>query len=848
MCKIMKKIVTILLAFMAVAAQALTVQEAAGTYKGLLNIGGQEYPNKEVYILPGTEANSITFVLPDFRYNGAPLGDIVLVNLPMSAEGQLSLEDATLYIRAISERATISVINGLEDGGTVYNSVITSSSAQVLLSIGAPSLPEDILVLFAGTRENSKNYAVTNGGFEGSWSNGEPTGWHSFNSATGDYVSFVQNTEQFTQSSEVRPGSTGSHSAMIQTKIVVGNNANGNCTNGRINAGSMTATDASGNYNFSDPSANGYNTAFAGNPDSLVFWAKYIPADQNPSNSVNKARAHAVITTNARYQDPEATSYASVKIAEAEVNYSATSSMGWQRLAVPFSYSAVDPSTAAYMLITFTTNMTPGGGSSYSSGGLFNKTYYLDNVYLDDVEMVYNHALSSLTVNGEAVSFHNGEAVSALTYSDSEYNLQATTNGKASKSFIGYDAQNYRAYVYVVADNYSQAGGYSVYALQMAEPIAPVVDTEYAYEASICAGESYSDELFIGLTEGGVYGDTIPNSQGGDSIITFTLTVLPTYSFPETGSITMDESFSWRGKSYQDLEPGIYYDTLRLQTKAGCDSLFMLMLTVGSIGYLYEDERTACAGEPIEWRERTIAQDEAGVYIFHDSLKSVYGTDSVFALTLTVLPKYSFTETLRVNTIDTEWHGQLIQGLEPAEAPYIYHDSLHTTAGCDSVFTLLVYVSAVPITYGDYEAVLCEGDEVTVEGTTYYEAFSGDVYSLTSNTQGGDSIIHLTVTVLPNYIIDEFMTLMEGDEGEWEGWTLNTTEPGEQELTALYYSEAGCDSTMVLHLTVLPIPNPEGTEQVDADGHQARKILYNGRIYIIRKDDSIYDIIGKRIQ
>ena len=202
MCKIMKKIVTILLAFMAVAAQALTVQEAAGTYKGLLNIGGQEYPNKEVYILPGTEANSITFVLPDFRYNGAPLGDIVLVNLPMSAEGQLSLEDATLYIRAISERATISVINGLEDGGTVYNSVITSSSAQVLLSIGAPSLPEDILVLFAGTRENSKNYAVTNGGFEGSWSNGEPTGWHSFNSATGDYVSFVQNTEQFTQSSE----------------------------------------------------------------------------------------------------------------------------------------------------------------------------------------------------------------------------------------------------------------------------------------------------------------------------------------------------------------------------------------------------------------------------------------------------------------------------------------------------------------------------------------------------------------------------------------------------------------------------------------------------------------------
>jgi len=845
----MKKILTVLLAFIAVVVQAVTVNDAAGTYKGMLNIGGQEYPNKEVYILPGAEAGTITFVLPDFRYNGAPLGDIVLVNLPMSAEGQLSLENATLYIRAISERATISVINGLEDGGTVYNSYINASSAQVLLSIGAPSLPEDILVLFAGNRENSKNYAVTNGGFEGNWSNGEPTGWHSFNSATGDYVSFVQNTEQFTQSNDCRPGSTGSHSAMIQTKIVVGNNANGNCTNGRINAGSMTATDASGNYNFSDPSASGYNTPFVGNPDSLVFWAKYIPADQNPSNNINKARAHAVITTNARYQDPEASSYASVKIAEAEVNYSATSSMGWQRLAIPFTYSSLDPSSAAYMLITFTTNMTPGGGSSYSSGSLFNKTYYLDNVYLDDVEMVYNHALSSLTVDGQAVSFNNGQAVSSLTYSDSDYSLQATTDGKASKSFIGYDAQNYRAYVYVVADNYSQAGAYSVYSLQMEAPVAPVEDTEYAYEASICAGETYSDELFIGLTESGVYSDTIPNSQGGDSVITFTLTVLPTYSFPETGAITMEESFTWRGRTYQNLQPGLYHDTLRLQTAAGCDSVFTLTLTVGSIGYLYEEERTACPHEQIEWHERTIAMDEAGVYVFHDSLQSIYGTDSVFILTLTVLPEYSFTETLRVNTIDTEWHGLLIQGLEPAEQPYVYHDSLRTAAGCDSVFTLLVYVSAVPITYGEYEALMCEGDEVTVEGTTYYEAFAGDVYSLTPNSQGGDSIIHLTVTVLPNYIIDEYLSLTEGDEGEWEGWALNTTEPGEQVLTALYYSEEGCDSTMVLHLTVLPKPILEGTEQVDAsDVHQARKILYNGRIYIIRKDESVYDIIGKRIQ
>ncbi|MBQ6764216.1 MAG: hypothetical protein IJP45_03405, partial [Paludibacteraceae bacterium] len=282
----MKKIFTIfmLACSFAAAAMAVTVDEVAGTFKGTLNIGGTLYPNKEVYILPGVEANTITFVLPEFKYNGASLGDIVLVNILMDEAGKLTLSDATLFIKAISERAGINVLNDFSDGVDTYNSVITSSSAQVLLSIEASSLPEPILVLFTGAKVTNTNYELTNGGFEGNWSNGEPAGWHSFNSATGDYVSFVQNTEQFSQKSDTRPGSTGTHSAMIQTKIVVGAKANGNCTNGQINAGSMTADDATGNYNFSDPSNSGHNTPFHGNPDSLVFWTKYIPADKNPSN------------------------------------------------------------------------------------------------------------------------------------------------------------------------------------------------------------------------------------------------------------------------------------------------------------------------------------------------------------------------------------------------------------------------------------------------------------------------------------------------------------------------------------------------------------------------------------
>ena len=730
----MKKIITtvLLICVSVVSALAVTVNEAVGVFKGDLNIGGDPYPNKEVYILPGIEENTITFVLPDFKFGAVSLGDIVLMNIPIDANGQLSLNDATLYIKAISERAEIDVINGLEDEGDVYNSVITGSDAMVLLSIAAPSLPEPIFVLFTGSKETGKNYAITNGGFEGSWSGGEPTKWHSFPSATGFFASMAGGDNQFKQSTETRPGSTGSHSALIASNLIAGVKANGNCTNGQINAGSTTADSPADNYNFSDPANNGFNTAFVGQPDSLVFWAKYIPADGDPSNPVNKARAHAVITTNARYQDPEAKDYSSVKIAEATINYSATEDKGWQRFAIPFEYTAVDPSQAAYMLITFTTNMTPGGGSTKSTG-LFNKTYYYDNIYLDDAEMIYNHSLASLTKDGTPVTFTNNQATSSDTYSDSDYDFVATTDGKAAKSFIGYDPEKSQVHVYVVADNYSQAGTYSLYTLQM---VKPVYNTEYAYSATTCDNEPYSDELFSGLTENGVYNTTIPNKQGGDSLITLTLTVYPTYSASEQATIAMDQTYSWQGTEYKNLVPGTFKDTVALKTIHGCDSVYTLELTVEPIDYSFSEDLTVCQNEEITWREKTLPTNEAGVTVFNDSLLSIYNTDSVFTLTLTVLPTYRQ---------------------------------------------------------------------------------------------------------------EDSKTITAGDSEIWEGIDLSVIPAGDSTLLAEYKAVNGCDSVMVLHLTV---ETKIGTGLFDSNDEKsvAKKVLHNGRIYIIRKDESIYDLLGNKIQ
>ena len=875
--KYMKKILSIFCLFCAVSAQATRMSSELGVYSGSVTINGTSYSAERIYVLPGAETNTLTCVV----------GEQVLVNIPAS-------------------------------------SIVLS--AQPI----------------------SANYAITNGGFEGNWTNNEPTGWHSFASATGDFASFVtDNTGQFQQSTDKRPGSTGSYSAQIQSKVTLSVKANGNCTNGRINAGSMSATDASGNYAFSDPSQSGYNTPFVGQPDSLVFWAKYVPGGGSYEDASNKARAHATLITNSRYQDPETGDYSAVKIAEATSDYSATSSLGWQRISVPFVYTNVNPAQMAYMLITFSTNKTPGGGNSTKKSP--------DNVYIDDAEMIYNYRLTQLTIDGEAISFSNGQATTEKMYSN-EYAVSATTNGRAAKTFVGYDAAHYRMYVYVVADNYSQAHAYSLYTIQMAEPIR---DTEYAYAASSCDNEPYSDELFANLTESGEYHATIPNTQGGDSLITLTLTILPTYTIPaektiktnesytwrehtysnlnpgvyyyvdslktqagcdsiftltltveaipyffeesmtacrneentwhgktlntkEVGSFTiydslksiyntdsvytltltvlptytipaeatikMNESYTWREHSYSDLNPGVYHYVDSLKTQAGCDSIFTLALTVQSIGYWYEESMSACVNEENIWHGKTLPTATEGVYVLYDSLQSIYGQDSIYKLTLSVHPVYLFEEEKYVNEANLEWRGKTITNLPKREEPYLIYDSLSSQFGCDSVYLLRLHVSDIPITYGNYADECCEGEVILFAGVEYRESFEGDVRVSERNIYGGDSIVHLTITVFPSYFIEEEMTIVVGEERTWEYYDLSQFPIGTTTLKAEYWSEEFCDSTMVLHLTIEPKPIGTGIPTNRSEKGVTRKIVYNGQLYIIREDESIYDILGNKIQ
>lgn len=209
----------------------------------------------------------------------------------------------------------------------------------------------------------------------------EPVNWNSFLSAQGSLTGFAAN--QIEESSDIRPGSTGTKSARIWTRDAGFNvKANGNVTLGRINMGSITPSN-SDNHNISLTADPIFSEALTDTPDSIVFWVKYNAAD-----GTSEARMKATLHDDYDYTDPETGTSADHVVATAVLNYSPTA---WTRMAIAFDYSG-PATTNTYILVTFASNAVPGGGDVN------------DEVFIDDIELIYNGGTGSTDTDGDGVT------------------------------------------------------------------------------------------------------------------------------------------------------------------------------------------------------------------------------------------------------------------------------------------------------------------------------------------------------------------------------------------------------------------------------------------------------------
>lgn len=299
-------------------------------------------------------------------------------------------------------------------------------------------------------------YQIKNSGFEyfhkatykdgnNEYSSDEPNAWHSFNSgvARGKWESLTKMALQNGSTSisgdvreawseETPNGTLGLSCVKIKSAVVYGITANGTMTTGQMEAGSLKATDVANcaALDFSNSSVDGngdpFYTILNGKPDALTVWVKF---KQGEEQSVYKyANVSAVITDGTRYQDPEDKVYTNV-VAKAQNKTIESKDFTWQQLTIPFDYDtyASNEAEAKALLVTISTNAQPGAGSKSEDNP--------DELYVDDIALVYNAGLESLKIKGTDVALEEGKTdyeVSSLTGELSLDNVVAVSDGRGA--------------------------------------------------------------------------------------------------------------------------------------------------------------------------------------------------------------------------------------------------------------------------------------------------------------------------------------------------------------------------------------------------------------------------------
>jgi hypothetical protein len=192
---------------------------------------------------------------------------------------------------------------------------------------------------------------------------------------------------------------------------------------------------------------------------------------------------------------------------------------------------------------------------------------------------------------------------------------------------------------------------------------------------------------------------------------------------------------------------------------------------------------------------------ESGTYT--ETFQTIHGCDSVVTLNLIVNPTYYHTDAQTICEGET-----YVFGTQNLTTSGEYTEVFESVNGCDSTVVLTLTVN--PVYSHTDEQTICEG-ETYVFGTQNLTT-PGEYTEVFESVDGCDSTVVLTLTVNPVYSHTDEQTICEGET--YVFGTQNLTTSGE--YTELFESVNGCDSTVVLTLTV----NPVYDETVEATIHE----------------------------
>lgn len=365
-----------------------------GTWTVTMNGNTQTSNDGEVVIETNTTGvDNINFMIPPFG-----ISSVSLFSVPCA-----TVNGITVY----------SAERDVQFGGSMKHAIVLARYIGGMMTAEINIPAEGITARFDNVYDH---FQLPNSNME-AWAadNGEPDRWHGFKTAKGSFAGTAANGGKLASSTDVRPGSTGEHSAVITTGSVMGFTANGTMTNGQLNAGWLSASDTRNHAEMDKTSTNTdacgekfYMPVYA-KPDAFKVWVKFTPYNAN-----DKATVSVKTFDGTYYQEPVDKEYTNLSgtIVGGQIN-----ACDWTEFTFPMDYNiyaAYNAATEA-IFVTFSTNATPGQGTVG------------DAVFVDDMELIYLANMTDLRYQGVTLQGWNPAVTDYTLVMDGEPNLDDFT-------------------------------------------------------------------------------------------------------------------------------------------------------------------------------------------------------------------------------------------------------------------------------------------------------------------------------------------------------------------------------------------------------------------------------------
>ena len=294
-------------------------------------------------------------------------------------------------------------------------------------------------------------------------------------------------------------------------------------------------------------------------------------------------------------------------------------------------------------------------------------------------------------------------------------------------------------------------------------------------EEIVIAGQAYNAT--------GNYTANLPAAMGCDTLLQFSLEVLPSMSTLENYSFCSGGSVEVNGQIYDTA--GTFVQMINPNSPCPTELTLIIEEIVADD---VTENYTICAGEIIVVNNQ--AYNAAGTY--EVMVDNGNGCISTLTIIITEEGGGSTTETYSICP------GELIVvGNQAYNAPGTYTQTIPTNDDCDSILNIII--TELPMVEATDSFTLCAGELLVVNNQAYNQG--GTFTTLISSTTGCDTLLTFTIELLIGTTTEENYYIESGEIIVVNNQSYNA--PGQ--YTQIIPNPNGCDTTLIININELVV-------------------------------------------